>query len=231
MQNNTLRLLGAIKKTEKKLTLKQSDIHGLVDLSEYKNLKIVNLQSNSIEQIIGLVSTVTDINFSYNKITNLNINLVTDLEKLNCSHNKLSCLDNLPSSLVILDCSYNHITKLSNLPEKIKKINCSQNKIILLDNLPNSLEELICSNNNITNLDWLPESLKILNCVKNPSVKTLDNLPNSLEKLLFDNNNIDLQILPRNLKELYCPSIQYEKFMKIPNITDKIKITRIFSVN
>ena len=46
-----------------------------------------------------------------------------------------------------LDCSHNKITQLDNLPPCLKELYCIDNKITQLDNLPQSLEILNCSGN------------------------------------------------------------------------------------
>lgn len=214
MQSNTLKLLEPIKKDTEIIKLDQLDISGFVNLTNYYNLRILSLCDNTIQGLIGLSDTIIEINCSKNNLICFGENLPLSLKKLDCSRNSLKNLPILPNSLDILICSYNQIENLNNLPSKISKLDCSHNKIILLENLPNSLEELNCSHNNLTNLDWLPESLKILNCIQNDNLKNLDNLPNSLEKILIP-YDIDLKILPKNLKELYCPD--KNKCVKIKN--------------
>jgi Leucine-rich repeat (LRR) protein len=46
-----------------------------------------------------------------------------DIVYLDCSYNKITNLDNLPTNLQILHCSYNEITNLDNLPNSLKILN------------------------------------------------------------------------------------------------------------
>ena len=43
-----------------------------------------------------------------------------NLKYLNCSWNKITKLDNLPTGLKDLNCSWNHITQLDNLPQTLE---------------------------------------------------------------------------------------------------------------
>ena len=45
-----------------------------------------------------------------------------ELEKLDCSHNSITLIINLPNGLKYLDCSHNLITKLNELPDVMTMI-------------------------------------------------------------------------------------------------------------
>jgi len=96
-------------------------------------------------------------------------------------------------------------------------------------NIPNCLTELVCSKNFLTELDNLPDSIKSLNANSNPKLSNLDNLPSSLEKLIFNGESIRLDIVPLNLKEIYCSQAQYEKLSINHEITKKVKIIKFYS--
>ena len=81
MQSNTLKLLEVIKKDTDKIILNQSDISGLVDLSDYSNVTILNIRSNRINKIIGLAEKILEIDCSHNLLTNLDNNLPSYLKK------------------------------------------------------------------------------------------------------------------------------------------------------
>lgn len=61
---------------------------------------------------------------------------------MNCSHNLITNLDNLPNQLTELCCSYNKILQLSNLPRQLSKLSCVYNPITQLLNLPDQLVKL-----------------------------------------------------------------------------------------
>jgi hypothetical protein len=75
MQSNTLKLLEPIKKDNDKIKLDQLDISGLVNLSNYSDLKILSLYDNAIKELIGLSDTVVEINCSKNNLICFSENL------------------------------------------------------------------------------------------------------------------------------------------------------------
>jgi hypothetical protein len=130
------------------------------------------------------------------------------LKKINCSHNKITNIVNLPDSLIELNCSYNKISSLPNLPENLIKLYCQYNNIIELNNLPIGLKYLGCSNNDIIFFDYLPNSIEILNISHNP-INNFCDLPNSIKKLYCksDKNLLkytDLNNLPKSISLLRC---------------------------
>ena len=95
---------------------------------------------------------IIEININSKNISgSLDFSKFTKLQKLNCSYNQITSLNNLPQSLITLNCSNNQITSLNNLPCSLIRLCCYCNKITSLDNLPESLQELYCSNKQITN--------------------------------------------------------------------------------
>jgi Leucine-rich repeat (LRR) protein len=59
---------------------------------------------------------VTEIDISYKQIEGtLDFKRFTKLQKLNCTKNKITSLNNLPNSLIELYCNSNKITSLNNL--------------------------------------------------------------------------------------------------------------------
>lgn len=113
----------------------------------------------------------------------------TNILYLDCSHNKLGNLDNLPPNLEVLKCDNNKLTRLDNLPANLIYLNCSNNDLTNLDNFegtkgssvplplakireleglkpsqPYNLQTLNCFNNKLQNLDFLPYGLQKLEC-------------------------------------------------------------------
>ena len=114
--------------------------------------------------------SLTTLNISSKELTELPswVNECKKLKNLNCSHNNITDLDNLPITLEILYCEYNLITNLDNLPPTLNRLHCEFNQITQLDSLPQTLEMLNCTNNKITQLDKLPKKVKGLSCFNNP---------------------------------------------------------------
>ena len=128
--------------------------------------------------------SITTLNISNKNLTELPswVSECKNLEKLNCSFNKITLLNNLPPTLNELYCNNNKITNLNNLPQTLKILYCSSNIITQLDNLPLTLKELSCGWNQITQLDNLPENVNLLWCINNPLKYafeiTLENIKN-----------------------------------------------------
>lgn len=125
------------------------------------------------------------------------MNLPTNLKKLLCNHQKITCLNNLPHGLIELDCRNNRIVQLDYLPETLVKLNCSQNKLTSLDNLPKRLEYLDCSYNQIVSLDNLPTHLIELIANTN-QINTINNLPPNIAEINLLSN--PLVKIPQNIK-------------------------------
>ena len=106
------------------------------------------------------------LNCSHNQLTKLE-NLPKKLIRLDCPHNQLTLIKDLPESLIELYCPYNNLTKLENLSRNLKVLDCSDNKLTKLQDFPRSLRTLFCSNNELTRLENLPK-LEILGCGGNP---------------------------------------------------------------
>jgi Leucine-rich repeat (LRR) protein len=100
--------------------------------------------------------TITELKISEKKITKLPswLSKCEKLIKLDCSHNNIKQLNNLPKRLKILNFSYNKIIKIDNLSQTLKYLNCSNNIIVQLDNLPPTLNTLQCEFNQIIILSW-----------------------------------------------------------------------------
>lgn len=148
------------------------------------------------------------------------INVPENLEELNCSHNIISCLDQLNYGLVKLICSYNKITKLNNLPNTLEYIDCSHNNIVYLDMISEGLKYLNCSYCKLIKLEDLPESLEILICNHN-NIVSIDSLPKSLTQLDCNNNQIwGLTSLPAKLFKLNCAHNQIKTFVNLDGLNE-----------
>ncbi len=54
-----------------------------------------------------------------------------------------------------MNCSHNKISKIENLPDGLKNFNCNDNKISKIENLPDSLEIFIYDSDKIKFIDNL----------------------------------------------------------------------------
>lgn len=203
MQNNTLQIFNEINLNSYILNISGMDITGYINFDKFTKTMEIIIHSNSVKNIDGIQSNVKKLNCSKNKIENLD-NLCIGLEELDCSYNLINELNNLPHTLIYLNCSKNHLVNLDNLPHTLIYLNCSHTSIIKLNNLPWNIIELNCSYTDLEELDYLPNSVKILNVNFNKKLSNLQNLPNSIEKIIL-NNKLNINPLPKKLKEIYCP--------------------------
>ena len=83
------------------------------------------------------------------------MNQIAENQKLFCKNEYLTVLPDLSNetNILYLDCSHNKIENLDNLPPNLEVLKCDNNKLTRLDNLPANLIYLNCSNNDLTNLD------------------------------------------------------------------------------
>jgi len=170
------------------LNLKYLNLSELPSLPN--NLQILDCNSNHLHNLPNLSNCVNlqKLDCSNNKITKLH-ELPNTLRELNCEGNILRILPDLSQlhSLQILDCSSNSFKTLPTLPNSLQILNCRYNQLNSLPNLPNSLQILNCSNNKLTSLPELHTNLKRLSCKYN-QLTELPDLPNSLQEISFENN-------------------------------------------
>ena len=152
----------------------------VLDVS-WSNTKKVLGKRDPITSLKGIryLKYVKDLNCSYQKLTTLNLELNSRVEKLNCSGNQLTdlWLDPRGNSLRYLDCGGNKLTALdlSKSPE-LTELYCSGNKLTALDLSANKkLQKINAQTNALTTLDTrnLPE-LTYLNLQANFDLKAID---------------------------------------------------------
>ena len=152
----------------------------VLDVS-WSNIKKVLNKRDPITSLRGIryLRYVKDLNCSYQKLTTLNLELNSRVEKLNCSGTQLTdlWLDPRGNSLRYLDCGENKLTALdlSKSPE-LTELYCSNNKLTALDLSANTkLQKIIAQVNALTTLDTrnLPE-LTYLNLQANFDLKAID---------------------------------------------------------
>ena len=184
----------------------------VLDVS-WSNTKKVLGKRDPITSLRGIkyLKYVKDLNYSYQKLTTLNLELNSRVEKLNCSGNQLTdlWLDPRGNSLWYLDCGGNKLTALdlSKSPE-LTELYCSGNKLTALDLSANKkLQKINAQTNALTTLDTrnLPEltyldlqanfDLKAIDVSKSTKLEFLNVAQGKLTSLNVKNN--------RKLVELY----------------------------
>ena len=186
--------------------------------SQHQNLTSLDCSSRSISSLTGinLLTYLTTLNCSYNKLTSLNVSSLTRLQTLRCNNNKLPYVYDLPASLQYLYCGGNQFTTwvvndhsslktldVSNTPT-LTSLNCNNNALTSLTiSGCTALNTISCDNNQFTSLPTLPSSLETLYCRGN-KLTSLPTLPNSLKYLLCGGNSFTTLSLTgyTNLKQL-----------------------------
>jgi len=165
---------------------------------------------------------ITELNSSYKKLEgNLNLTGFTNLERLDCSHNRLTFIDiNNCKQLKEIKCGTNRLTglDLSGISQ-LRELYFDNNCIGSLDNSKFSNSKLIklnISNNSfsaqeLTFLDNLVD-LKVLDLSSNKFFGSLEPLKHltKLEELNISNTDIDngLEYLPDSLRFFKCSTDQ-----------------------
>ena len=158
---------------------------------------------------IEAFTSVTDLQFRGNQLTNLDISSNTALTYFDCRENLLTSLDvSANTALTSLTCSDNLLTILDvSANTALSMLECKSNQLTSLDvSGANALTYLNCSFNDLTSLDVSQfENLSNLDCFNN-QITYLDVSQN--EGLLFlscTNNELDTLIMPeasQNFREL-----------------------------
>ena len=163
------------------------------------------MNGNQMDTSSQAVVTLTSINVQNKNILNLDgIQYFSSLSYLNCYHNQLSSLPELPASLKYLSCGMNPIMSLPALPSSLQTLVCYRDSLTSLPDLPGSLQNLVCYHNQLKKMPKLPGSLTYLDCSDN-YLTALPALP-ELEQTLYCNNNQlnNLPALPISLIQLNC---------------------------
>jgi len=160
------------------------ELHGDLDLSILKTEKYNNL--------IKLV-------FREGELTSLK-NIPGYMKVIECPHNLLKSLVDLPGSLTHLDIRENNIQTLDlNKASSLIVLHCEDNGLEIINNLPKNLEELYCEKNNLRVLDLNGvNKLRTLHASFNP-VLIVQNKPNALVD--YKNENNALSTHDTNLSE------------------------------
>lgn len=222
---------------------------GLYELDSFRgnSLGKVDLRANKMLKSIYL---------NYCDVTELNVEGLTNLEKLNCEGNSLKELNVKGlTNLHVLNCGSNQLTELD-LSEcgGITSLSCQRNNLTSLDLSNNStIFNLECDNNNISSLDVSNlTDLEFLKCYNNPiselDVSKLTSLQflyiqytdisnldlSGLTKLMSLNisrtgiRELDLSLYP-DLESLSCNDIP--QFMSTLDFSNNPKLKQLFCQN
>lgn len=126
------------------------------NLADFPNLTRLSIRGVETPLELSKNSKLKDLDCSYNGLTELDVSVLPDLEKLVCDGNELVSLDlSRNPRLKELECSNNKLPELdvSGLSD-LEKLKCKWNAITSLDlSQTTKLVELDCSNNKLTSLD------------------------------------------------------------------------------
>ena len=181
----------------------------------------LNIKEKNLTDISGIeyFTNLTNLDCSYNQLTELPVGNLTNLKSLDCSDNQLTALpvENL-TNLTLLYCSNNQLTALP--VEKLTQLTnlrCNNNQLTAMPvEKLSQLAVLYCDNNQLTELPVgnLTE-LTVLNCDNNQlTALPVGNLT-LLEKLNCGTNlltELDIEKLTQ-LTSLYCNNNQLTELL------------------
>ena len=163
---------------------------------------------------VVLRGNITELSCGGNKLTAINVQGLTSLQKLNCYNNQLTELNVQGcTSLQELWCSYNQLTAFNVQGcASLQRLICWDNKLTALDmHGLTALQALVCSDNQLTSLNVQGlTSLQKLDCSENQLTELNVQGCTALQGLYCDGNqltSLNVQGLPA-LKGLGCWSNQ-----------------------
>ena len=188
-------------------------LSGAVDFSilgsmGFTKIKKINLGKGKITSIEHIPHTVTEfncpenilihlklpseikiVNCSHNHISDLDLDGIHNLTKLNCEYNELTELDPIPESIQEIHCSHNHLTRLDlNELTNLKVLHCSHNKLMIIQNLPIQLEDLKMDNNPMAEIEHIARNAKQKAKAKDDSDEKIDYIEGLHEYFRLKNN-------------------------------------------
>jgi Leucine-rich repeat (LRR) protein len=194
------------------LNVESSNIGNLIGLTSFLNLNVFTCSNNLITNLdVAGLNNLTTLYCDGNQLITLNVFNLLNLLDLRCNGNQITSLSiNNLNNLSYLDCSANQITSLDvNGLASLSTLICSYNPNLTSLNLSNlsNLSMVWCNNSNINSLNLSGlTSLTSLNCGWN----YIQNLPltglTNLQFLDFAKNQITTINLSglTNLKKLNC---------------------------
>ena len=179
--NNSLNNLPINYSQIKYLFLNENKLEGILDLTKFNNLEVVDIEFNSISELI-LPSSVKEFVVSNNKLSKLpnNINPI----RIKANHNNINVLPLNYTNLELAELSYNNITRINtfdnlkrliidsnpleviNNLSKLTYLDVSDTNKVKLENLPN-ISHLVLNSCNSENLPYF-ETLEIIEIINTP---------------------------------------------------------------
>lgn len=161
------------------------------EISEYKNIKNINISHNYIKGEI-ITENYDEICCKDNEITSI---ISNKLKRLEANNNKIKNI-NTPN-IEVLHINNNELEEISSYKDLVY-LECIDNKIIEISDME-KLEELFISNNKLENLHDM-NSLQILNCIENP-IKKIHYFP-KLTMMIISTNNISKKYKIETVKKV-----------------------------
>ncbi len=192
-------------------------------------------------------SDITELDISNKNISGvLSLRRFPNLQKLNCSNNKITKIIHWPWELNSIDCSNNQICYLNNINVyRLIFFKFDSNPLVsfryhfndVINEYPNTLKYLTLEHYFNQSIDNLPNSIielnidgefnQPINCLPNQLVKLkiymyfnqpINNLPNTLEELeLGWGFNQPINYLPSSLKKLHIEGVFNQPIDLLPN--------------
>jgi Secretion system C-terminal sorting domain len=164
-------------------------------------------------------STITTLNVNNKNISSLaGVDGFTQLNILECEHNKIASITALPSTLTQLFCEDNKITALpSSLPVNMTILALKSNMLTSLPTLPTTLTKLNITFNQIGSLPTLPPNLESLSAYSN-LLTSIPTLPSSIRIFGVSYNRLNaLPTLPEGVTFVDCSLNQITTLPSIPS--------------
>jgi len=164
------------------LFLNNNRLSGRIDLSNFKKIKIVDVQHNMINELI-LPTTIIELTANNNNLQKIQSNL-DELERLIINNNKITMIEKY-AKLELLECVHNNIEILNTCP-RLKKIIASTNPLknispyfVLsyldiaecpIESIPifPNLKHLVASKTKLTELDPKMSNLEFIEIIGTP---------------------------------------------------------------
>jgi hypothetical protein len=143
----------------KKVVFSPGTILSIVNIPD--TCEIIHCARNALTGI-ELTKNIKELDVEQNNLSEIQISLCPNLQKLNISHNKMEELENLPMTLKELNCSYNELHRLDLFGlDSLTNLVINNNKLISVLNIPTSLKYIRYDENPLKEIEQL-ETMKDL---------------------------------------------------------------------
>lgn len=126
------------------LKLSHNKLTSVPSLESLKKLKNLNMSHNEIKKLPKMPNSVENLDFSFNKIIEIDVPLSENLKRLDLSYNKISEMNFHFSKLTFLNLSNNRMKKITfSHSSCLEKLNLGCNYLRTLPIMPKSLKYLL----------------------------------------------------------------------------------------